>query len=178
ESTNPDIKRGDSLVLPRGSLQLQRSRFLFQGCCHELLRIRNFHLEPANFYLHLLLDADYVDLFEVRGQHRSHRGDRLPSEFDHSSLALAYRGLDQVIRRTRISCDPAPDRVAESFFRFSIHLEPKAEIKYRITIACELDGEQTNASSYDEALAGAAHRSRDRNGQLKCRLHSANEQFN
>jgi glycogen debranching enzyme len=43
--TNPDIRGdGGSVILPCGTLHIRRSRFIWQGVCHELIRVRNFAL--------------------------------------------------------------------------------------------------------------------------------------
>ena len=43
--TNPDVRgEGGRIVLPRGTLHITRSRFLWAGVFHEMIRVRNFAL--------------------------------------------------------------------------------------------------------------------------------------
>src|SRR5688500_936073 len=62
--TNPDISVDGNVVLPRDTVHMFRCCFLWQGTCYERLRIRNFGREPVEFSFSLLLDADFVDIFE------------------------------------------------------------------------------------------------------------------
>src|ERR1700742_3281529 len=40
--SNPDIYQGNTLVLPREILHIRRSKFLWQGICHERIAVHNF----------------------------------------------------------------------------------------------------------------------------------------
>jgi glycogen debranching enzyme len=59
-----------------------------------------------------MLDADYADIFEVRGLVREKRGERLADEWASDGPAFGYRGLDGIVRRTSISLAPAMRRAA------------------------------------------------------------------
>ena len=58
--------------------------------------------------LELRFEADFADLFEVRGMHRERRGERLPAVLAGDSVTLSYRGLDGLLRTTRLAFEPAP----------------------------------------------------------------------
>lgn len=49
--TNPDLYVDGRIVLPRGTLHLNRSRLIWHGVCYELIRIRNFALSAVNIDL-------------------------------------------------------------------------------------------------------------------------------
>ena len=57
---------------------MRRSKFLRQGHCYERITIRNFALEAFEVAFSIHFDADFVDIFEVRGTQRQQRGSRLP----------------------------------------------------------------------------------------------------
>src|SRR5215471_13055340 len=40
--TNPDIRDGERVTVPRGTLHLFRGIFLWQGGCYQQLRLRNY----------------------------------------------------------------------------------------------------------------------------------------
>ena len=40
--TNPDIREGDRVTVPRGTLHLFRGIFLWEGVCYQRLRLRNY----------------------------------------------------------------------------------------------------------------------------------------
>jgi len=68
--TNPDIRTEDGADIPRGTVHIFRSKFLWKGTCYERIRLLNYDEKPIDLPLHLELDADYVDIFEVRGMKR------------------------------------------------------------------------------------------------------------
>src|SRR5215831_1005459 len=75
--TNPNLTHEGQVAISRGSLHLSRARFLWQGHCFERLRIHNYSLLPMPVRLAFTVDADFADLFEVRGKKRDRRGRRL-----------------------------------------------------------------------------------------------------
>src|SRR5215468_10678557 len=102
--SNPDITESDA-KLPRGLLHIYRSKFLWESVCYERLRLRNYSLDPVDSWLTLSFGADFADIFEVRGQGREIRGQRITDLVEDSSLTLSYEGLDRMMRRMRIRCD-------------------------------------------------------------------------
>ena len=49
DMANPDLKNeAGQIVLPRGTLHVLRSKFLWRGGCYERLRISNFGLEDGD----------------------------------------------------------------------------------------------------------------------------------
>ncbi|HEY2147638.1 MAG TPA: glycogen debranching N-terminal domain-containing protein, partial [Pirellulales bacterium] len=137
--TNPDIPCDEQATIPRGTLHLLRIKFLWNGVCYERLRIRNYGLSRVEIWLGLHFEADYVDIFEVRGMKRSRRGEQLPPTIDGGTAILGYRGLDEVVRRTRLVFDPQPDKLTASEARFRIALESNQERNLEIAAACELN---------------------------------------
>ena len=138
--TNPDTVRGDHVIVNRGILHVFRARVLWDGGWTECLRLTNYGLEPFEAALRLDLDADFADVFEVRGLRRAARGQRLPG-LQGAETLIRYRGLDGVERRTRIRCSRPPDRTGEGWLLFPTMLEPHAAVELEITIDCELRDE-------------------------------------
>jgi glycogen debranching enzyme len=81
--------------LPRGTLHLFRTRMLLDGCWLECVRVANYGLEPLETPLTIQFDADFADVFEVRGTRRAARGQRLPGTSGSESI-MRYQGLDGV----------------------------------------------------------------------------------
>ena len=125
--TNLDVSVDGQVVLPRGSLHLYRSKFLWQGVCYERLRIRNYGLYPVDVSLSVRFESDFADIFEVRGQKREKRGRMLDSAVESCCVVLAYEGLDGMIRRTRVSCAPDPRELTLGSMVMDVHLEPRQE---------------------------------------------------
>ncbi len=109
--TNPDVVRGDHVLVPRGSLHIFRGRTLWNGHSVERIRIANHSTLPIQTPLALHFDADFVDVFEVRGTRREHRGRRAGDQADVDHAVLRYEGLDRVSRRTVIRWNRPPSPV-------------------------------------------------------------------
>jgi glycogen debranching enzyme len=110
--TNVDLTQDDRVVVPRGTLLVWRSKFLYQNACYEQLRISNFGLGPVTIPFGLKFNADFADVFEVRGMKREHRGQFLEPQIGGNHVVLSYRGLDGRVRLTRVQCSPSPKRVS------------------------------------------------------------------
>jgi glycogen debranching enzyme len=151
--TNPDIDLGSGQILQRGSLHIYRSKVLWQGTCHERIHVRNFTLTPLNITLLLEFSADYVDIFEIRGQQRARRGRIAEPLVGPDSVELAYVGLDGVVRRTRIECQPPPESLTGTALQLSAQLEGHSEQIFELTISCQTETQRQQAMSYDGAVA-------------------------
>jgi glycogen debranching enzyme len=173
--TNPDIASGE-IAIPRGTLHILRIEFLWQGVCYQRLRVRNYGLTPVDVSLGMHFEADFVDIFEVRGMKRARRGDLLDPVTEENSIVLAYRGLDDVVRRTRIVFRPTPDKLTSSDARFQLSLGPNQEAVLETTIACEI-GETAKLSTFDEAVASTEDSLRSAR-PAACAIRSSKQHFN
>jgi glycogen debranching enzyme len=131
--TNPDVRSDERLVIARGTLHVSREQLLYDAACYERIRVVNYGLDPVRVVLRYRWEADYADIFEVRGTRREATGRKLDPVLRESSAALSYKGLDGVIRRTRILCEPAPAAVSDSEFEFDIALKAGEATSYLVT---------------------------------------------
>lgn len=150
--TNPDVVKDGRVLVARGLLHLFRSRVLSDGTWIECLRITNHALHPVETPLSLHFEADFADIFEVRGMRRAARGHRLPPESGPDAL-LRYRGLDGVERHTRIRPLRQPDRVDEGSLSFSIALESHAYADLEIALSCEIRDAGHAPGRYNDTVA-------------------------
>ena len=70
---NPDLKH-DGIMIPHGTVHIDRARVLFEGACHERIRVHNYGAVAVALSLSIEYDADFADIFEVRGMARERRG--------------------------------------------------------------------------------------------------------
>ncbi|MGB2671987.1 MAG: amylo-alpha-1,6-glucosidase [Candidatus Acidiferrum sp.] len=135
--TNLDESRNQEGGLLRGILHIFRSSVLDYASCHQLVRLINYGPEEIEVSLTLQFDADFVDLFEVRGSKREKRGEILPVQTNEQEVLLGYRGLDNVERRTRIYFWQVPQSLESDAARFTFKLEPKVAQSLVVDIFCE-----------------------------------------
>src|SRR5262245_4401221 len=175
--TNPDLTHEGQVAMPRGSLHLSRARFLWQGHCFERLRIHNYSLLPMPVKLAFTVDADFADLFEVRGKKRDRRGRRLETIMSKEGFSLGYEGLDHVNRRLTIHCVPTPTAVRSGEIEFETLLAAGEAVQWDLTISCEIDRQPTGELSYEHALV-EVERALQSVQADDCVIVTSNEQFN
>src|SRR5438270_1432607 len=179
DATNPDAWRNGELVVPRGTVHVFRSKILWKKTCHERLRIHNYGRAAVDLSLSIEFDADFADIFELRGMSRERRGRRLETEVKDNTVVLAYEGLDNRVRRTRIVFDPSTTRVTESAASFRTQLDAGEEATYRCAIACEVDGDSpTEINACYEKVVQEAASSVERERAQEAQIFTSNEQFN
>ena len=175
--TNPDMTYEGQVEVARGGLHLSRSRFLWQGCCFERLRVHNYSLLPVPVRLSFSVDGDFADLFEVRGKVRTRRGRRLESVISKDGISLGYEGLDSVDRWVTVRCAPAPTGVHPGEIRFDTRLPAGEVVQWDLTISCEVGRRISCDRSYENALVEVERALHSAKAD-DCLIVTSNEQFN
>ena len=98
--TNPTFRDRSGRLVPPSQMAIHRRRLLWNRTLYEVLHVRNYSHEPILADLEIEVDADFRDVFEIRGMARLRRGEVLPPHYAGNSLTLGYRGLDGETRRT------------------------------------------------------------------------------
>jgi glycogen debranching enzyme len=175
--TNPDIYRGNELILPRGCLHIYRSKLIWGATCHERIHVRNFTRGPLQIRLALKFAADYQDIFEIRGQQRPRRGRLLDTRTGSDYAEMAYEGLDGATLRTLITCKPVPLTVTKSELLLGADLEGRTEQVYTIAISCSHGAQRVDAISYEAAVFRGERTFAD-GERFRCDIDSSNERAN
>lgn len=101
----------------------------------ETVTLQNLRREARRVRLVLALEADFADLFEVRGvvppRERAPRAERALA-----ALTFAYEGRDGVQSWTRVSSYPPPEEVEEGGMRWDLELEPEEEASLAVKVEC------------------------------------------
>jgi len=178
--TNPDIYRRARIAIKRDTVHIMRSRLILNAFCHEHLRVKNFGQEATELEIEMQFDADFADIFEVRGLKRARRGKLLPPEYKKGQFALSYLGLDNVERKTLFKFSREPRRTGKrNTFSFGVKLKPGGQEYLSFTISCITGGDSASKKplSFDEASKKA--RKKIRSAKRMCaEIYTSNEQFN
>jgi glycogen debranching enzyme len=174
---NPDITHEGQVEVTRGALHLSRTRFLWQGLCFERLRIHNYSLLTIPVRVSISVDADFADLFEVRGTKRNRRGRRLETVTSKDGISLGYAGLDRVDRWVTVRCAPAPTTVHPGEILCDTLLPAGKVVQWELTISCDIDRQSRGDLSYDRALV-AVERALHSAKADDCLIVTSNERFN
>jgi glycogen debranching enzyme len=140
--------------LPQGVIHVERQRLIFEDALYERITLSNFGPEETQVPLELEFDADFRDMFEVRGVSRRARGELLAPEIGPSSVCLCYRGLDGVVRQSCLSFSRAPRRLADRKAEFTIRLRHGGSTSLYIEIAPQ-GGEAPSRDRFRAAAARA-----------------------
>src|SRR5262245_16692106 len=135
--TNPDLPHADGAILPRDTIHVFRTAFLWKSACYTRLRVRNFATERVAVAIVLRFAADFADIFEVRGTPRSRRGALLEPALTPASVRIRYRGLDDLVRATRLTFEPPPSELTADTAQWSLVLGPGEETELHATVHCE-----------------------------------------
>jgi glycogen debranching enzyme len=94
---------------------------VIKGGLFEEMKVTNYNTNPVSFTVSLSFDADFRDLFEVKGAKREKRGSLLSylpnqeqklTEPLSKEIVLAYEGLDGVLMESRIQFNShQPDEI-------------------------------------------------------------------
>jgi glycogen debranching enzyme len=175
--TNSDFESKDGSRVHQGNVHLERTIFLWEGCCYEAIKISNYRLTRIEFFFSLEFDADFADIFEVRGMKRKEKGNRLNPIVENESVILVYKGLDGVVRKTRMDISPKPDEVGANQVGFHVKLDSHQEGYFYLTISCEIENEPPQRKEFVKALheVGIAYQT---SHEGMCMVETSNEQFN
>ena len=175
--TNPDIYLEGRIFQHRGTLHLYRAQFLHGQTLFQHLRLRNYSRGPADVVLTIQFDADFADIFEVRGSQRERRGQIRPPETRDREVTLVYDGLDGVRRQTLIQSNVSPQTILPNSMQFRMKLDPGEERSIELTFACQSGDANPERCDYGEALSQATWKA-ERSDHLTVSLATSSEQFN
>ena len=148
-------------ALPSGLLHVLRTRFLSGNRLYERLRFHNFGLHPVRAPLRFDYDADFRDMFEVRGVQRQARGERQPTRAGDGRIVFGYRGLDGRLRESVVAFSHEPAELDGNGAGFELALEPGASDELFIEVGLVAQ-ERPSRQRYRSAAAHARRRMRAR----------------
>ena len=178
--TNPDLRRDGTIAVARGDINICRTRMLWDGVCVERIQVTNYRLDRIDVPISLNFDADFADVFEVRGTRRARRGERLPDESGDGYL-MGYRGLDQRERRARIRWSRDPDGGGQNRAMWMLSLEPMTTASVDLSVEYDIDGRRPATAagvSFDDVLALKKGKREQAPHAFCCQLTSSSTIFN
>lgn len=109
ELTNPDLRLPNGVLIPKESLTIHRERIITTNSVDEVLAIHNFNVTPVPLELVIFFDADFNDMFQIRGFLQVYeRGTLHPPVWEEDCLLFRYDGIDGLTRETRVDFWPGP----------------------------------------------------------------------
>ncbi len=148
ELTTGNITLRDSFDLPENTIHIRREQLLASEILFDRMSFENFNLTPVDFTVELFFDADFVDVFQVRGVARERHGQYYRPIVRQDSIVFYYRGLDSVMRETLIKLAP-PGHIGEHVARWELHLEPLRRVQLEVSVTPRVEGRLSRAQVYE-----------------------------
>lgn len=126
---------GENLDLPVNEIYIHREQLLENDRLYEILEIQSFHNAEVKLTVELLFDADFMDIFQVRGLLRDKCGYYYVPQVRDAAVRFYYEGLDKRSRTTDICFFPAPESFEGKRALWSFVLPPRGHKSLRTTIA-------------------------------------------
>lgn len=140
ELTTSNVHLRESLDLPDNTIHIRREQMLSNDVLFERISFSNFNLNSVKFTVEMEYDADFVDVFQVRGMVRDEHGQYYQPLVTDSSIGFYYRGRDNVMRSTLIEFDPPPAKIEGQTAQWELDLASLQQTDFHITIRPTVQG--------------------------------------
>jgi glycogen debranching enzyme len=175
---NPDCQDKHGNFIPKGLIHLYRSVFLWDGCYYERIRFTNYSLNTMQFLFSLEFDADFRDIFEIRGLKRKKRGKILQPILKDKCATLSYQGLDNIVRKTTFTFSEKPKNLTAEYAAFDMKLKASEIKDFYFNIACATSTTAVMAKTYDKAHIELQKSQEKKYHPKLCMAHAPNHNFN
>ena len=149
ELTTGNITLRDSFDLPENTVHIRREQLLASEIFFDRMTFENFNLTPVDFTIEMIVDADFVDVFQVRGVARQKHGQYYQPVINQDGIAFYYRGLDAVMRETLVKVSPKPTEIRERTVRWELRLEPLKRVELDVSVTPYVEGRKSRAQVYE-----------------------------
>ncbi|MGI8825967.1 MAG: amylo-alpha-1,6-glucosidase [Chloroflexota bacterium] len=153
---NPPLVLADGKKVKQQTISIRRSRFVCETGLYERIGLLNCNHFPVRLDIVLALDADFKDIFAVRGFKTQRVAGQISVDFGRGDLVFSYRGRDHVLRTSRCAFTRHPEAISAREVRFSLSLEPQESESIVVHVQPAIDEVPDTAPSFDSGLEGLA----------------------
>jgi glycogen debranching enzyme len=140
---------------PPGAVHLERRRFLSSSRLYERCRFTNYGTDSVELSIALSFNADFKDIFEIRGHNRAQRGVQFEPIATEDRVEFRYIGLDNITRVSVIQFSDVPIAFGPTDAQFSLYVKPGASADLYVEI-----GPQESDKPSKQRFEAAAERAR------------------
>ena len=158
--TNPDVYFEGRVALPRDTLHVVRTLYLWKGVAHQRIAVANYGEARVDFSLAILFGNDFADLFEVRGQRRERRGEMHEKAGGAGDVNFIYQGLDHATRRTALRFTPTPTQLVAGAATYRLALDASRSLYIYISAECHGPEPVTRVTFFKGLMAASRDRRR------------------
>jgi glycogen debranching enzyme len=152
--TNPDPAGGSAESTMRNTLHVRRVHTLREHEARIELSIRSYAPRRTDLQLSIEFGADFIDVFELRGERRPRRGTARASAAAPDCVSLCYEGLDGVKRSTHVSFSPRPSELTPASAHYALEMDPGAA--HDVAIRLSFDSEPMRPAARNPSVPVSA----------------------
>jgi len=110
--------------IPANTVHIRREQLLCSGVLYDYFTFENFNFQELELVIELAYEADFMDVFQVRGVMRESLGHYHKPVMRGDSLIFCYVGRDNISRETLIEFSPKPEVIQGTSATWKLKLPP------------------------------------------------------
>ncbi|MEK5252587.1 amylo-alpha-1,6-glucosidase [Paenibacillus sp. FSL F4-0125] len=151
--TNPHMEEDGKLILWRESVEIERTRFIYEGALYETFKLTSYYPKAIQFDFSVLLDADFIDMFVIRGFQHGKLGNKTGERSASGEKVISYLGADELLRETKVKWDTQESRISETGeVHFDVELKHQESVEIAFFIAPMIEGNEPLQHEPKEAM--------------------------
>ena len=139
----------DTYEIPENTVHIRREQLLCSDTLYDYMTFENFNFHELELAIELVYEADFMDVFQVRGVAREHFGHYYKPVVHRDGLLFCYRGLDNIARETLIHLSPEAEEVEGTTARWKLKLPPFKRFQIQTTITPMVEAKRSRAVRAD-----------------------------
>jgi len=141
----------ETYEIPENTVHIRREQLLSSETLFDNFSFENFNFHELELNIELAYEADFMDVFQVRGVAREKLGQYYLPSVRGDSIVFHYCGRDGIARETVIHLSPEPDIVDGTTARWKLRLPPFKRFHLQTTIVPHVEGKRSRSVRPDFA---------------------------
>ncbi|UCZ52477.1 amylo-alpha-1,6-glucosidase [Bacillus shivajii] len=140
-------------VHDQGAIEIVREPLISNGVFYEKMTFTNYFPTEYQFESVIQFQADFKDMFLVRGFRGGNVGELTGTNQEGNSLVFSYKGKDDLLRKTKVSWDTQlPSSVNGNCVQFDVNLQAKESVEVVVKVTPLFgDNEVVETETYEIA---------------------------
>lgn len=156
QAVNPPLVLPTGERVKRQTISVRRSRFVNKDSLYERLGFLNCNHFPVELEIRLSVDADFQDIFSIRGFKTQSVAGEITVSFGQGGIRFRYCGRDGLDRRTDVTFSREAEPVTSRSVAFVLHLEPNVPDSIVIRVRPSIEKHAPRPGGFDEELEALA----------------------
>ena len=139
----------DSYEIPENTVHIRREQLLSGNILYDYLTFENFNFTELELQIELVYEADFMDVFQVRGVAREKPGHYYQPIAHRDSMVFHYCGRDNIARETLVHLSPVPEQVNGTTALWKVKLPPFKRFEIRTTASALVEAKRSSNGRID-----------------------------